>query len=71
MAEPTDFLSRKEAAAYLTKIGCPVSFSLLANLASNNNEGDGPPFLRVRSRIVRYERQALETWAYAQTRRIK
>jgi len=70
MAQEDDFLSRKQASAYLAKIGCPISVKTLANLASNDNEGGGPPFLRIRWRIVRYERAALDTWAYQQTKRI-
>ena len=64
MAKENDFLSRKEASAYLAKIGCPLSIQTLANLAANNNSGSGPPFLRIRKKIVRYERRALDQWAY-------
>lgn len=65
-AEP-QFLSRKEAAAYLAKIGCPIGLRTLATLASNNNEGKGPRFTRTRWKIVRYLKTDLDAWAKANT----
>lgn len=70
MARESDFLSRKEASSYLAKIGCPLSVQTLANLAANQNAGRGPAFLRIRSKIVRYERAVLEKWAYEHTTRV-
>ena len=70
MAKESDFLSRKEASAYLASIGCPISVRTLANLAANNNARGGPSYLRVRWNIVRYERATLDAWAYSQTERI-
>ena len=60
---PDDLLTRKQATAYLTKIGYPVSPQTLANLAVNNNSGHGPSFIRSGVRIVRYKRGALDAWA--------
>jgi hypothetical protein len=70
MARESDFLSRKEASAYLAKIGCPLSVQTLANLAANQNAGNGPPFLRIRKKIVRYQKSLLDEWAYKHTTRV-
>jgi hypothetical protein len=58
-----DWLSRKEAAIYLSSIGCRISPRTLANLAANNNAGKGPPFKRFRWKLVQYRRLDLDTWA--------
>lgn len=58
-----EWLSRQEAAAFLTKMGCPIAVGTLAKLAANNNEGDGPPFKRFRWKNVRYHVEALRAWA--------
>ena len=60
-----EWLSRKEAAYYLEKIGCPVSARTLRNWALHNNAGRGPPFTRIRQRIVVYSRTELERWGYS------
>jgi hypothetical protein len=65
-----DYYSRKEAARYLTSIGHPIEAKTLANLASNNNEGGGPPFDRVGWGSVRYSRADLDAWAKGRTARI-
>ena len=67
---PDDWLSRKEAATYLSKIGCPVTMRQLEKRAANNNAGRGPAFTRVGWRHVRYRRSDLDAWAYAQTERV-
>ena len=59
-------LSRKEAAAYLTSIGCPISAHTLAKLAMDDNSGGGPPFTKVRQRLVWYSREDLAVWAKGQ-----
>jgi len=56
------WFSRKEAARFLTEIGCPISPKTLENLALNNNARRGPPFTRVRKN-VRYDAAELRTWA--------
>ena len=68
---PDDQLSRKEAAAYLTKLGCPISAQTLANMACNDNAGGGPGFLRFRWRTVRYRRGDLDEWAKRQSVRVE
>lgn len=65
-----DFYSRKEAAIYLTAIGYKITAKTLTNLASNNNEGKGPPFDRLGWGSVRYGRGDLDAWAKARTVRV-
>jgi hypothetical protein len=59
------WLTRKEAAAYLTSIGCPIAAGTLENLACNNNAGGGPSYRRTGWRTVRYHTRDLEKWAWA------
>ena len=61
--EERKWLTRKEAANFLTDIGCPVTAERLARLASNDNAGKGPAFSRIRWRIVRYQPIDLRKWA--------
>lgn len=68
--EPDDWLSRKEAALYLTSIGCPLSHQTLANLASNDNAMGGPSFTRIGWRTIRYQRRDLDTWAHKRVQRV-
>ena len=70
MPDDKEWLNRKDAAIYLTSIGCPMSSKTLANLASNNNEGRGPPFNRFRWNRVAYKRVELALWAAQQTTRV-
>ncbi len=64
------WLSRRSAATYLTRIGCPVSARTLEKLASNNNAGRGPPFVRAGWKAVRYQQSELDTWAKARMVRV-
>jgi len=66
MSEPPIWLCRKDAAAYLTSIGCPISPATLEKLASNDNAGGGPRFVRMRWRTVRYRKDDLADWAEKQ-----
>jgi hypothetical protein len=58
-----EYMTRKEAAEYLTSLGCPVSPNTLANKAANNNQGRGPEFIASGWKTVRYARAALDKWA--------
>lgn len=60
------WLCRKDAATYLTSIGCPISAGTLEQLAKNENQGNGPRFLRMRWRTVRYNKEDLDSWAKRQ-----
>lgn len=64
-------LSRKQAAVYLSTLGYPISPSHLSNLASNNNAGKGPPFIRYGWRTVRYLRADLKTWLEKRAERVE
>lgn len=66
----SDWLSRKQAADYLSAMGCPISHRTLANLAAGENKRGGPPFVRFRWKSVRYARRELEIWAGQQGRRV-
>lgn len=67
---PDPPLSRKEAAHYLTSIGCPISPGTLANLAVDANSGGGPTYTRFRQSRVWYSRSDLEAWARAQYEKV-
>ena len=67
----SSFLTRKDAARYLTSIGCPISYQTLANLAVNNNAGRGPPFTVTGWRTIYYRREDLDAWAKVRTRRVE
>lgn len=74
MADDNDLLNRKEAAAYLRKMGCATSPATLEGMAANNNAGSGPPFNSYRSggrRFVTYRRGDLDTWASKRLRRVE
>jgi len=67
MADEKEWLNRKDAARFLTSIGCPISPGTLANYASNNNAGKGPPFTRFRWNRVSYHKPELRLWAARQS----
>jgi hypothetical protein len=56
------WLTREEAAAYLRRIGCPISGKTLANYAANGNAGHGPAYRRSGWRTVRYCQSDLDSW---------
>lgn len=60
-----DFMSRKEAARYLTENGYGITAQSLANLASNNNARKGPAFTRFGWKMVQYKRADLDSWLAA------
>lgn len=62
LPERGEWLSRKEAAAYLSKRGCPISAKTLANMAANGNARRGPPFSRIAWSRVQYRRTDLDVW---------
>ncbi len=65
-----DWMTRKEASAYLHTLGCPISPGSLAGLAENNNSGKGPPYTRSGWRMVRYNRKDLDAWVKKRVERI-
>ena len=58
-----EWLTRKEAAAYLTSIGCSIAAKTLANLACRHGGQAGPPYVARGWRTVRYRRADLDDWA--------
>lgn len=64
------WLTRAEAAEYLTGIGCPIKERTLQKMAEDENAGGGPPFTRSGWRTVRYEQADLDTWANKRKRKI-
>ncbi len=68
---PRDWMSRKEAARYLTSKGRKISAQTLANMASNNNAGKGPPYTRISWTSVVYERRDLDGWLKSQMIRVE
>lgn len=68
--EKKEFLTRGEVATYLDHLGYRISVGTLANMASNNNSGGGPPFQRVRWSRVYYKRTDVEEWFKANTERV-
>ena len=65
------YLTRKQAAAFLTRIGCPVTYRQLSWWAENDNRRGGPPYTRVRTRLVHYSETDLKAWAKQNTKRIE
>ena len=66
-----EWLTRKQAADYLASLGySSISAKSLANMASNNNAGKGPPFTRIGWKTVRYEKSDLKKWLEARVERI-
>lgn len=70
MAETTEWLTRAEAAEYLTGIGVPIKERTLAKYAEDDNAGGGPPFTRSGWRSIRYEKVDLDAWAAKKKRKI-
>ncbi len=64
-----EWLTRKEASAFLSDLGCGVSLQTLARYAVRKNERDGPPFYRFQNR-VRYRADELRLWAENKTERV-
>ena len=62
------FLKRKEAAKYLTGLGCAVSVRYLEEKA---HFGGGPAFYRTGDRIVRYAKSDLDAWMKTVTKRVE
>jgi hypothetical protein len=66
-----EWLSRKEAARYLLRFGVKLTPKTLANLASNQNAGNGPSFTRDGWKTVQYRPCDLEAWAKARRTEIR
>lgn len=73
MAEPrpTDWLSRKAAAQFLATMGVPVSPRTLEKWAANRNAGGGPPYIRLKTKIIRYLKTDLQAWVQREVTRVE
>lgn len=65
------WLTRKEAARFLSGLGCIASVQSLANMAAKDNAGKGPPFHRTGVNIVRYLETDLRAWAATRMKRVE
>lgn len=65
-----DWLTRKEAALYLTANGHPITHKTLANLAVQGSERKGPAFKKICDKGVMYHKADLEKWAAAREREV-
>ena len=72
-AEPQTehLLSRKEAARHLTSLGYTIAPQTLAEMASNNNAGKGPPFVKFGWSQVKYRKSELDNWAKSRMREVR
>ena len=64
-------LNRKEAARYLCSIGYQIAPGTLAIMASNNNAGKGPPFIKIGWSQVKYRKRELDAWAKSRMREVR
>ena len=64
------WFSRKEAARYLTALGCRVTFRMLNEWAVRENEGKGPAFYKDGLKRVIYSREDLDNWRSTRLRRV-
>jgi len=64
-------LNRKEAARYLNALGYTIAPQTLAEMASNNNAGKGPPFIKFGWSQVKYRRAELDAWAKSRMKEVR
>jgi hypothetical protein len=65
-----DKFNRKEAARYISEHYFRIAPQTLTNMASNNNAGHGPPFVRYGWSRVVYHRDAIDAWAKSRVQEI-
>ena len=63
-----EWMSRRAAAAYLTSIGCPVSWKTLANKACSKSADKGPAYVVSGWRSIAYSQSELDRYANARRR---
>jgi hypothetical protein len=64
------WLTREQAAHYLTLGGFEVKPRTLEKWASNNNKGGGPPFTRFGWKKVKYLKSDLEKWLESRKKKV-
>lgn len=62
--------TRKQAAEYLRRRGCSVSYSTLSGYAAHSNGGSGPPFYKDGNRAI-YAQADLDQWRRQRLRRVE
>jgi len=65
---PSEWLTRKEAAAYSTELGYPVEPTTLATMNCKRDRVGrviGPPYKRINPRRCLYKRSDIERWVEA------
>jgi hypothetical protein len=65
-----NLLSRKQAAEYLRRRNCSISYQTLGNLAANGNANKGPPFYKDGQRTL-YSPEDLDAWRLARRTRVE
>ncbi len=70
MDENEQLFSRKQAADYLRRRGCSISYQTLTNMAAHENAGKGPSYYKDGGRAV-YTQTDLEQWRHRRLRRIE
>ncbi len=63
-----NWLSRKEASAFLTEQGFPIAPGTLARLAARKK---GPPYRRFMWRVTSYDKGELLAWAQGETTEVR
>lgn len=71
LALPEVWMTRKEAANYLTRRGCQLSEQTLRHWACDNNRRGGPPFYRNGWKSIRYLKADLDTWREGRMERVE
>lgn len=70
MSDASPWLTRKQAAVFMTDLGCPIAYATLMNWARKDNAGKGPPYTVAGWRTVRYHKEDLRKWVKDRIRRV-
>lgn len=70
LADNEPLYTRKQAAEYLRRRGCSISYNTLTNMASNQNASGGPSFYKDGGRAV-YAQVDLDQWRRQRLRRVE
>lgn len=56
---------------FLAELGVPVSPRTLEKWAANKNAGGGPPYIRLKTKIIRYLKDDLRAWVAREVQRVE
>jgi hypothetical protein len=56
---------------FLAELGVPVSPRTLERWAANRNAGGGPPYIRLKTKIIRYLKDDLRAWVSREVQRVE